>query len=379
MISIPLPDVVLVVVIALACTVLVGGTGGLVLLRLRSRPLSWLLGGLTGITVVSVVVAVLAATRAMFISAHDATITVVVVLAAGVAAWGVAILLGRVVVRAAGQLAASARTMTGLHAYTPPTVPLTAELREVADEMAAADERLRTARTREVALETSRRELVAWVSHDLRSPLAGIRAMAEALEDGVVHERADVDRYHTGIRREADRLATMVGDLFELSRIHAGALRLVVGTVGVDDLVSDVVASADPVARSKGVRLEGSASGGGRATLDATEMSRVLLNLVTNAIRHTPTEGAVQVTGSVVDGHACFAVTDACGGIPAEDLQRVFDVAFRGEAARTPTASVGAGLGLAIARGIVEAHDGEIAVQNVGSGCRFEIRIPQSG
>lgn len=375
---IPLPDLLLVLLLALAGAAVVGVVGGLALLLLRRRPLRWLLGGLAAVTVTSVVVGVLLVTRAMFISPHDAAVTMVVVAVAGVAAWVVAMVLGRLVVRGAQQLAGSARTLSG-SGFAAPTAPLAAELRLVADEMASADERLREARAREAALELSRRELVAWVSHDLRSPLAGIRAMAEALEDGVVHDAPDVTRYHAGIRREADRLTGMVGDLFELSRIHAGALRLVVGAVAVDELVSDVVASADPVARSKGVRLEGTAVGG-RATLDAAEMGRVLLNLVTNAIRHTPSDGAVHVSGEVVDGHARFVVADSCGGIPADDLERVFDVAFRGEAARTPSADAatgtGAGLGLAIARGIVEAHHGLIAVENAGAGCRFEVRIP---
>ena len=128
--------------------------------------------------------------------------------------------------------------------------------------MASADGRLRESRGREIALEDSRRELVAWVSHDLRSPLAGVRAMAEALEDGVVTSPEDQARYFTSIRREADRLAIMVDDLFELSRIHAKALRLVIAQVGPADLVSELLASADPIARAKGVRLVGSADPG---------------------------------------------------------------------------------------------------------------------
>ena len=123
-------------------------------------------------------------------------------------------------------------------------------------------------RTRERALEASRRELVAWVSHDLRTPLAGLRAMAEALEDGVVVDFETVTTYHTQIRREADRLSAMIDDLFELARIHAGALRLSRRLVGLDDLVAEALASTEPLARAKGVRLRGSlgarAAGPGR-------------------------------------------------------------------------------------------------------------------
>src|SRR5207253_9331234 len=99
-------------------------------------------------------------------------------------------------------------------------------------------------------------------------------------------------------------------------------------------------------------------------------------NLVTNAIRHTPSDGGVEVLAEVQSGMACVSVSDACGGIPPEDLPRVFDVAFRGESARTPGPQSGGGLGLSIARGIVEAHSGQIAVRNAGPGCQFLIRLP---
>jgi signal transduction histidine kinase len=322
-----------------------------------------------------VLAGVLVVTDAMFLSTHDARVAVVVVAAAGVGGLVVALLLGRRVSHDANALAGAAKTLSSGR-FHPPAGPLPAELTVVADEMEMADQRLREARERTSALEASRRELVAWVSHDLRSPLAGLRAMAEALEDGVVRDEAGVARYHRGIRREIDRMASMVDDLFELSRIHAGTLRLAVHRVGVDDLVSEAIAAADPVARSKGVRLAGSAPAGEHVSVDPHQMARVLHNLVANAIRHTPDDGTVEIAGTVVDQHACFVVHDTCGGIPEADLPRLFDVAFRGETARTPTEDSGAGLGLAIARGIVEAHDGKIDVRNAVGGCRFEVRIP---
>jgi signal transduction histidine kinase len=185
-----------------------------------------------------------------------------------------------------------------------------------------------------------------------------------------------VNQYHSQIRREVDRLTVMIDDLFELSRIHAGALRLTKRMVGLEDLVAEVVASTDPVARAKGVRLTGAAVRGMPVYVDAAEMGRALRNLVTNAIRHTPPDGEVEVLAEVQSGMACVSVSDACGGIPPEDLPRVFDVAFRGESARTPGPQEGAGLGLSIARGIVEAHSGQIAVRNAGLGCQFLIRLP---
>ena len=257
-----------------------------------------------------------------------------------------------------------------------PQLTLPAELAELSEGLTATHERLAQARSRERALEASRRELVAWVSHDLRTPLAGLRAMAEALEDQVVVDPREVSQYHSQIRREVDRLTLMIDDLFELSRIHAGALRLSKRMVGLEDLVAEVVASAEPVARHKGVRLTGAAVRGMPVFVDSAEMGRALRNLVTNAIRHTPSDGGVDVLAEVQSGMACVSVSDACGGIPPGDLPRVFDVAFRGESARTPGPQEGAGLGLSIARGIVEAHSGQIAVRNAGPGCQFLIRLP---
>ena len=295
---------------------------------------------------------------------------------AGLAALLVALFVGQRLIKASRAISSAVQDVGDSGVYIAPPLTLPAELAELSDGLAAAHERLAKARSRERALEASRRELVAWVSHDLRTPLAGLRAMAEALEDQVVIDPREVSQYHTQIRREVDRLTLMIDDLFELSRIHAGALRLTRRMVGLEDLVAEVVASVEPVARSKGVRLTGAAVRGMPVFIDSAEMGRALRNLVTNAIRHTPSDGVVDVLAEVQSGMACVSVSDACGGIPPGDLPRVFDVAFRGEQARTPGPQEGAGLGLSIARGIVEAHSGQIAVRNAGPGCQFLIRLP---
>ncbi len=296
---------------------------------------------------------------------------------AGLAGLAVALIIGRTLTKSSKQLLGAVREVGVSGIYTPPPdVWLPAELAGLSEGLTEAHDRLGKARAREQALEASRRELVAWVSHDLRTPLAGLRAMAEALEDQVVTDPREVNHYHSQIRRETDRLAAMIDDLFELSRIHAGTLRLSPRLVGLEDLVAEVVASAEPVARAKGIRLAGSAVRGMPVFIDTAEMGRAVRNLVTNAIRHTPYDGTIEVLGEIQAGMACVSVADACGGIPPGDLPRVFDVAFRGESARTPDPSGGAGLGLSIARGIVEAHSGQISVCNTGPGCQFIIKLP---
>src|ERR1700722_229092 len=295
---------------------------------------------------------------------------------AGLVGFAVAMFVGWRLVTATHALGSAVHGGTESGVYVAPAMTLPAELNEVSEAVADTRQRLAQARTREQALEASRRELVAWVSHDLRTPLAGLRAMAEALEDEVVIHPREVSQYHTQIHCEVDRLTAMIDDLFELSRIHAGALRLSRRGVGLEDLVADVVAGAEPVARAKGIRLTGAAARGMPVLVDSAEMGRALRNLVTNAIRHTPPDGGVGVLAEVQRGMACVSVSDACGGIPPGDLPRVFDVAFRGEQARTPRPQEGAAPGLSIARGIVEAHSGQIAVRNAGPGCQFLIRLP---
>ncbi len=185
--------------------------------------------------------------------------------------------------------------------------------RRLAAEAMWADE----VRLRERQMEASRRELVAWVSHDLRTPLAGLRAMAEALEDGVVGDPETVADYHRRIRMETDRMASLVDDLFELSRINAGALQLTLDSVSLGDVVSDAVASAAPVAAARGVRLVAADGGLANGAGSEPELSRVVANLLRNAIRHTPSDGTVTLTGGQDDSAGWVAVTDGCGGIPA--------------------------------------------------------------
>jgi signal transduction histidine kinase len=356
--------------------VIFAAIGILLLRKLAGRSIGFMMGVTVGVCTLTTMAAIVVIAYRMVGTAPERDAMLDLAAIAGVAGLVVAVFVGRRLIRASRALSSAVQGVTDSGVYVPPQIILPAELRNLDVELTATHERLALARSRERALEASRRELVAWVSHDLRTPLAGLRAMAEALEDQVVIDPREVSQYHSQIRREVDRLTLMIDDLFELSRIHAGALRLSRRMTGLEDLVAEVVASADPVARAKGVRLTGAAVRGMPVYVDAAEMGRALRNLVTNAIRHTPADGGVDVLAEVQGGLACVTVSDACGGIPPDDLPRVFDVAFRGESARTPGPQSGGGLGLSIARGIVEAHSGQIAVRNAGPGCQFLIRMP---
>jgi Signal transduction histidine kinase len=348
------------------------GAGALRLLRRRSLTAS--VAVVAAVAVCAMLAGTLAVAWAMFLSPHDLSVVTTVITMAAVVSLATALLLGRWVVARSRALTLAARSFGDGGDFAAPEGPATAELAALSRELAATSRKLAESRDRERALETSRRELVAWISHDLRTPLAGLRAMSEALEDGVA---ADPNRYLRQIRTEVERLNDMVGDLFELSRIHAGALALSPSRVSVYDLVGDALAGADPLAREHGVRLVGNRIEQVPVEVDGKEMSRVLGNLLVNAIRRTPADGTVAVAAERSDTGVVLSVTDGCGGIPEEDLPRVFDTGWRGTHARTPPA--GAGLGLAIVRGIVEAHRGMAAVHNVPGGCRFEVTLPMAG
>ena len=351
------------------------GLLGAVALRLiRRRSLTVSLAVVAAVAVTAMLAGTLAVAWAMFLSAHDLGVVTTVVAMAAVVSLATALLLGRWVVARSKALTLAARSFGDDGDFAAPDGPATAELAALSRELEATSAKLAESRDRERALEASRRELVAWISHDLRTPLAGLRAMSEALEDGVA---ADPDRYLRQIRAEVERLNDMVGDLFELSRIHAGTLALSPSRVSLYDLVGDALAGADPLAREHGVRLVGGRVEPVPVEVDGKEMSRVLGNLLVNAIRRTPADGTVAVAAERSDEGVVLSVTDGCGGIPEEDLPRVFDTGWRGTHARTPPA--GAGLGLAIVRGIVEAHQGQAAVHNVPGGCRFEVTLPTAG
>lgn len=238
----------------------------------------------------------------------------------------------------------------------------------------------RQIRDAERASEESRRRLVAFVSHDLRTPLAGIRAVSEAIADGVVPER-EVRQHAKHIEQESVRLSEMVDDLFEMSKINAGAIQLAQDKVALDEVVDDVLAAHKITAERAGVALHATLPDDPVRVIGSDRaLVRVLSNLVANAIAHTPAGGAVELAlGS--DENGAFARVDDSGvGIDEADLPRVFDVAYRGSNGRVPRSdpslTSGSGLGLAIAAGLVQAHHGTLSAHNLGHGARFEVRLP---
>jgi signal transduction histidine kinase len=329
------------------------------------------------VTATAGLAAIQAASSAMLVSAHDLTVVLAclpVAIGAGIA-YGVASSRGMVTDLEA--LAGRAAALEG--GSPPPSQPRpggAAEVATVAEALDAATARLVAARERERAMDAGRRDLVAWISHDLRTPLASLRALAEALADGVATDETTRQRYLAGLIAHVDRLTGLVDALLELSQVEAGALTLELEPVSLPELVAEVLQCYEPEAAAAGVRLMAS-SGADRVVVmgGRDQLNRVLANLVHNGVRHTPPGGRLLVTVEEpgVDGIAVVHVRDGCGGIAAPDLPRVFDRLWRGDPARS---SRGAGLGLAIARGFVEAHGGTISVANVPGGCQFTVSLP---
>ncbi|MDY7102194.1 MAG: HAMP domain-containing sensor histidine kinase [Actinomycetota bacterium] len=383
---------------AFVAAAITGLAGWALLVGLRTLPVYAQTVVVALVSVAGTAVGVWATASSMFLSTHDLDVLLVVLVASGTVSVLAALALGDRVGRAGRALEALSRSIgddadgDADGVVDDGEVPATRELARVAAQLRETSARLEASRARERALDASRRELVAWVSHDLRTPLAGIRAMAEALEDGVVDDPDAVARYHRNMRTESDRLAGLVEDLFELSRIHAGALTLRPVAIGVDELVSDALAAASVGADAAGVRLEGRVVGPPvTVRVSVRELGRVLANLVDNAIRHTPAGGEVCVEattepdgaagdgGSGGAGAVVLRVSDTGVGIPADELDRVFDLGYTGDAARTPRGRGGSGLGLAIAQGLVAAHGGSIEVEQApGGGACFAVRLPPS-
>lgn len=250
------------------------------------------------------------------------------------------------------------------------------ELGRAFNEMAL---RLENGFAHERDLERSRRDLITAVSHDLRTPLASMRAMVESINDGVVSDPPTVARYLQQTQSEIESLSALIDDLFELSRLESGVLELHLEEASIRDLVSDTLQAMGPQASSHQITLEGDVSPRTPSVfVDARRLQRVLLNLVQNAIRHTPADGTVSITVLDAGPEVEVQVRDTGVGIDEQDVPAIFDRFFRTDDSRARN-SGGAGLGLSIAKGIVEAHGGRIWVDSEPkAGSNFRFTLPKA-
>ncbi len=311
----------------------------------------------------------------MVISGHGASEVAAIVVAAGVVAVVSAKLVARGILRdieAIGHgLTAVGRGERDVHIET--------EARDELSELAAAAnamiDRLRTEEAARDQAEAARRDLVAAVSHDLRTPITSLRLLAEAVGDDIVDgevRRGYLDRMSTHI----DALSALIDDLFELSRLEAGDIRWSLEQVPLGELVGETVAAMRVQAEAKGVAVRADMPEAMKpARANPEKLQRVLFNLIQNAIRHTPADGSVVVRAEPLADRIEVEVADTGDGIAPEQREHVFIAFYRGgaDAART---GGGAGLGLAVSRAIVEAHGGRIWLADTESGTRVRFSLP---
>ncbi len=343
----------------------------------RSPRISWVLLGGYALASLLTFLNVWVTARLMFASQHDLLLaTVLLLFAAGIAIsvgyFLSAALTDRIVAlnRATQEIARGELSTRVPVTGNDEMASLARTFNEMAEQLQAADQKQRE-------LDELRRNLIAWAGHDLRTPLASIQAMVEALADGVVEDPETVDRYLHTAQREIRSLSLLIDDLFELAQLEAGGLRLGLGPNSISDLISDTLESFSELAARQGVSLEGSVEPDvDPVTMDAQQIGRVLANLVGNALRHTPAGGTVRVEAMASAEGVQVDVRDTGRGIDAEDLPHIFERFYRGEKSRS-RATGGAGLGLAIAKGLVEAHGGQIGVESgPGQGTRFYFTLP---
>ena len=373
--------------VALLLAVAGGGSGLLALILVRPTVLGRL-GGVRAQLVGAGLVCsllllgmMLAGARAMFISGHDLALLLTMLTFAAALSVGFGLLYAMPLSSRIERVRAGTERIAGGELGSEVKVEGHDEVAGLATDFNRMARALEVAAEREREVEKSRRDLVAAVSHDLRTPLASTRALIEALADGVAEDPETQRRYLSSASRELEHLSRLVDDLFELARIDAGVLELTLEEASLHDMISDTISSFQPQAEQKGVRLLGEVSANADPVLaNPPKLQRVLHNLVSNAIRHTPQDGTVILRAAPEGDVTRVEVSDTGEGIASDDLSRVFERSFRGEQSRTrldEDGAPGAGLGLAIARGLVEAHGGAMDVQSEpgqGSHFRFTLR-----
>jgi signal transduction histidine kinase len=367
----------------LAATAVISALAGYGLYRLgwleRSPTIRWTL--LSGYALASILtfLNVWLAARSMFASAHDLLLATVLLIFAG----GIAMLLGYFLSSALTdrirRLDQAARIIADGDLDVRLPVQGRDELADLGRTFNRMAAELQAAARKRQEIETMRRDLLAWTGHDLQTPLTSVRLILEALADGVVEDPETVQRYLQTAQKNVRSLSHLVDDLFQLAQLDAGGLPLDLQTGSLSDLISETLESFTEQAARQGVNLRGEVGPGvDPLVMDTQKIGRVLDNLMNNSLRYTPAGGYIDVSAAAIPEGVRVQVDDSGPGIPLEDLPNIFERFYRGEKSRSPGTG-GAGLGLAIARGIIVAHGGHISAENTGQGARIIFILPRVG
>lgn len=370
-------DIAIVLGTVLAVTVMIAGIGMLLLRLARRRSLGVQIGIVAGAVLGTIAGSTLAISAQMYISEHDLTILVWVIAAAAVAGALLAIIFARTLRRSLADLGTSVGQIAE-GAVVPASAYGSTELSTLSTQLADTSRKLAEARESIEQLDASRRRFLSWISHDLRTPLTAVRALAEATEDGLITDPADLARQ---VRSQSDAMSRMIDDIFDLSRLSSGALQLRLARVPLTELVSDAVTDVQQIAAGRGIRIVPAALDGPVIDADPHELTRAIRNLLTNAVNYAPAGSTITVsTLHRVTGYVTIAVDDEGEGVDADDLDLMFDAGWRGDPSRTSgRADGGAGLGLAIVNSIAQAHGGYASAERLADGFRVAITVPAPG
>lgn len=355
--------------------------------RRRLTRLRWQIFSAYGIGLAVALVNVTVTALLMFISLHDIVLLGLLLAFAAVHSIFLGLVLASTLSDDLARLAGAAAELADGKLSVRVEHDTRDEVGELARNFNEMASRLETAFTRQKQLEEARRDLVAAVSHDLRTPLAAMQAMIEALADGLVADPPTVQRYLLTLDGQIQSLSGLIDDLFELSQLDSGQLEFAIQEASLMELTSQVLESFHPQAAQKRLRFVSQLDPrADRIPMDPQRMERVLYNLVQNAIRHTPADGTITLVARPVPGGVQVDVIDTGEGIPNSDLPHVFERFYRGEKSRSRDehrgGHAGSGLGLAIAKGIIEAHGGHIWVESPvqdppwARGCKFSFILP---
>ncbi len=365
----------------LGITALISALAGYIAYRLGwinfSPALSWTLLGGYALASILTFFNVWFSAQLMFASEHDLSLAIVLLVFAS----GMAMMLGyffsSTVIERIHLLKSAAEKLANGDLQTRVSVTGRDEVAALAATFNQMAEKLHTADQKQRELESLRRDLIAWVSHDLQTPLTSMRAILEALSDGVVEDPETVKRYLNTAQRDVRSLSALIDDLFQMAQLDAGGFPLHLAKASLSDLVSDTLESFTQLAKQQELTLEGNVdSDVDPVMMDTQAIGRVFNNLIGNALRHTSSGGRISVWVRRTARGVEVTVSDTGAGIRTEDLPHIFERFYRGEKSRN-RGTGGAGLGLAIARGIVQAHGGDIKVESqVGKGTQFTFHIP---
>lgn len=362
-------------------TALVSGLVGYVAYRFGwinfSPTLRWTLLGGYALASILTFLNVWFSARMMFASEHDLLLAIILLVFASGIAMVLGYFLSNTVTERIQLLQGAAEKLAEGDLKTRVPVQGHDEVAMLANTFNQMAEQLQAVDQKQRELESLRRDLIAWVSHDLQTPLTSMRAILEALSDGIVEDPETVKRYLNTAQRDVRSLSALIDDLFQMAQLDAGGFPLHRAEASLSDLVSDTLESFTELAKQQEVMLEGNVdSDVDPVMMDTQAIGRVLNNLIGNALRHTSNQGRVSVWVRRATHGVEVTVSDTGTGIRAEDLPHIFERFYRGEKSRN-RGTGGAGLGLAIARGIVRAHGGEIKVESqIGKGTQFTFHIP---